>query len=343
MKISVRAVIALSFFGLSFFGSVQSQDPDAPVFDAEVPDFDIDFESCVFAAADGSDIGDITCTFTAQGGTGHSITSAIKDDDCVSDLQAGSGVSLDPNPITTPVTPTTSTYSVTVSLANSAAPAGTTNIEFCLQTKVKGDDNNVYNWIGQKVKLAVNVNGQFSTTGALSTETFVGNQADAQNLGQIASYTVSAYRCDSDGDRASDTPLKLGENFYLCAEGSQSVLIDGIDTLKADKNGQPTLNLISAGGDRNSNTFVYGTGGNKVVIATRLPSNFYENAVGVSLSGTTDISIGGRRQLVRIMQEASPPESVDFSMEVGVVSSGAVSVSVFGAAAVLGAVAALLL
>ena len=43
------------------------------------------------------------------------------------------------------------------------------------------------------------------------------------------------------------------------------------------------------------------------------------------------------------MQEALPLESADFSMEVKVESSGTFSTSMFGAAAVFGAVAALML
>merc|ERR1712176_563683 len=217
--------------------------------------------------------------------------------------------------------------------ANSAAPPGSSSIDFCLKTEVMGTDGFVYDWIGQKIKLDVNVDGTFSTSG-LSTTAFDGNTATAADAGD-ATFGVSVERCDSNGNAVpTDTELSLGENFFLCVEGDQtSVLIDNIRDLTATKGGVADLNLVAINGDgsgegnRNPNTFVYGNGTNKVVIATRLPSPFFTTGGSVTLSGTANVSLGRRRRLGRSLQEGSvmEEESADFSMQVSIAGSSGAS------------------
>merc|ERR1712025_448347 len=96
----------------------------------------------------------------------------------------------------------------------------------------------------------------------------------------------------------------------------------------AAKDGVTDMNLVAMDGDgsgegnRNPNTFIYGNGSNKVVIATRLPAPFFEVGGAVTLSGTANISTGGRRRLGRSLQEAAAAdESAGFSMEVAIVGS----------------------
>ena len=142
-------------------------------------------------------------------------------------------------------------------------------------------------------------------------------------------------RCDSNGNAvADDTELSLGENFFLCVEGDQSaVVINSIREMMATKDGVTDLNLVatigdgSGEGDLNPNTFVYGYGSNKVVIATRLPSVFFAAGGAVTLSGTTNINTGGRRRLSRSMQASasSAKESAAFSMKVEIAGSSDVS------------------
>ena len=121
------------------------------------------------------------------------------------------------------------------------------------------------------------------------------------------------------------------------------ILISSIRDLTATKGGVTDLSLVAAvgdgsgKGDRNPNTFVYGNGSNKVVVATRLPSTFFAAGGAVTLSGTANISTGGRRRLVRTMQEisTSAKESADFSMEVAIVGSDSSGASAIKATAVM--------
>lgn len=460
MKIYAYAVLGLSFFGLvkGNLGALKSTQiatlggHDENILEAvdvsdfkrrlppyvAAPDFDIalnDESPCVFTLnPDGSDIGSITCTFTADGGVGHSISSAVYDEDC--ENPAPAYVVQDTSPIT--ILDTTdnkfSTYEVTVYIANSAietdanacgscygtgdvgeccdtcdsvrqayavadwgfdqnsiwqclddydlyADSGRKVIQFCLKAEVKDKSGDVYDWIGQKFALTVDFYKHFTTgslTGLTTTKAFDGNVAKTVQAG-YASYTVSVFRCDSNGDRASDTALSLGDNLYICVKGDQSgLLINDIVNLYAQVEGvnpnfpNPNTNpspvvyqtlveeMTAVAG-----TFVYGRNTNKLVVATRFTSNFFETEGIVSLNGEVNIAYGASqstappgasqspqpqstappaRQLVRIMQEALPLESTaDFSIEVALKSSGAFSTSMFGAAIVFGAVAALVL
>ena len=304
--------------------------------------------SCAFDAAT-PDVGDITCSFTASGGAGHSITSDVyAASDC--EGSAPTGVVQDDNPTFTLVsgdgtTQEESTYSATISLTNSVETTGADSIDFCLKVEVEDSNGDVYDWIGQKITLNVDLDGSFSTGSDLTTTTFDGN-TDVNDIGTVT-FGVTAYRCDETGETSSDSILELGENFFLCVEGEQdAVIINDITTLgatKDDDNDDTDLALITDG-NPNSNTFVYGKESEKVVVATRLPATFFEDDGAVTLEGTADIVTGGgTRKLaqVRIMQES--PQSADFSMIVEVESSSAASLSTFGVAAAFGLVAALVL
>ena len=325
--------------------STPSKNPTPSPTYASAPDFDIVLVSCTFTPGT-TDVGDIVCEFDGKGGVGHDITSALyAASDC--EGSAPTGVVQDDNPTFTLVsgdgtTQESSTYSATISLANSAVPTEATSIDFCLKVEVKDSDGDVYDWIGQKITLNVDLDGSFSTESDLTTTPFDGN-TDVNDIGTVT-FSVTAYRCDETGETSSDSILELGENFFLCVEGEQdAVIINDITTLDATKNGVTDLALID-GATPNSNTFVYGKESEKVVVATRLPATFFEDDGAVTLEGTAEIVTGGgTRKLaqVRIMQES--PQSADFSMTVEVESSSAASLSAFGVAAAFGLVAALVL
>ena len=156
--------------------------------------------------------------------------------------------------------------------------------------------------------------------------------------------TLTAFRCDDDGDASTDTNLELGETYFLCVNGDQdTVIVKDINSLNAIKAGVSDLPLI-AGGTPNTNTFVFGKESEKIIIATRLPATFFEADGFVTLEGTAEIKRGGgNRKLaqVRILQEST--ESADFSMTVKVESSSAASVSAFGVVTVFGVVVAFVL
>ena len=319
-------------------------DTPAPTY-ASAPEFDITLDSCTFTPGT-TDVGDIVCNFDAKGGVGHDITSAIyAASDC--EGSAPTGIEQDPSPTFTLVsgdgtTQETSTYSATISLANSAVPTDATSIDFCLKVEVKDSNGDVYDWIGQKITLGVGLDGTFSTGSDLTTTTFDGN-TEADDIGTVT-FGVTAYRCDETGEASSDSILELGENFFLCVDGDQdAVIINDITTLEATKDDDTDVALITEG-EPNPNTFVYGKETGKVVVATRLPATFFEDDGAFTLEGTAVIVTGGgTRKLaqVRIMQES--PQSADFSMTVEVESSSAASLSAFGVAAAFGLVAALVL
>ena len=326
--------------------STPSKNPTPSPTYASAPDFDIVLVSCTFTPGT-TDVGDIVCEFDGKGGVGHDITSAIyAASDC--EGSAPTGVVQDDNPTFSSAlesgsqTQEESTYSATISLANSAVPTDATSIDFCLKVEVEDSDGDVYDWIGQKITLGVDLDGSFSTGSALTTTPFDGN-TDINDIGTVT-FGVTAYRCDETGETSSDSILELGENFFLCVEGEQdAVIINDITTLDATKNGVTDLALID-GATPNSNTFVYGKESEKVVVATRLPATFFEDDEVVTLVGNAVIVTGGgTRKLaqVRIMQES--PQSADFSMTVEVESSSAASLSAFGVAAAFGLVAALVL
>jgi len=154
----------------------------------------------------------------------------------------------------------------------------------------------------------------------------------------------------------------VGENFFLCVKGSQSqVVISNIKEMTATKT-DPTLSLSivtevddgSGEGTSNSNTFVYGNGQNKVVIATRLPAIYFASDGPVTFSGSANIVVGNevspdtRRRLSRSMQvaSASSEESANFSMVIQVAgmddASSASAIKTIAAMFFAAAVAALI-
>jgi len=320
----------------------------SPTF-AGAPDFSIVLDTCSFTeSSDGTDVGDISCVFNATGGINHNVSSAIYNSNCSSPAPAG--VTQDANPAFDLVSGSekSSIYNVTISLTSAAIPKGATSINFCLKTEVKDSNGDVYDWTGQKIALGVAVDGTFGSfsTSDLTTSIFNGNTNDAKDVG-TTTFTVQAFRCDSTGVTVSNEVLSFGENFFLCVTGHQSaVVIDSINTLKVSKSDVSTnFNLITSG-NNNANTIVYGAGTNAVVIATLLPAKFFVTSGDITLSGDATIrTSGSERQLVRIERKPSVSDSADFSMEIEVEASGAISNFVFEfvAAALVGVVAALVL
>lgn len=305
----------------------------SPTYGLAAPKYDIRLDSCSFAATGSPDIGDITCKFKADGGEDHNINSAIYNADCSSD-EAPAGITQDGtgtfqrSETNNGVNQETSTYEVVISLANDAAPEDSDFIDFCLMTNVTDKDGDVYDWIGQKIRLNVYTDGDFSTYSNLTTVEFNGISQDQENAGD-ANFGVTAYRCDASGTKPDDfrDSVRLEENFFLCVEGQQSgVVIKSIDELKAKQATKDDVNLITGTDQENTNTFVYGKNSNKVVIATRFPATSFETASTITLEGKSTIVTGGvvnGRRLGRSMQEVSAApgeESADFSMEIGIVA-----------------------
>jgi len=294
------------------------------------PVYDIEFVSCGFVTAtDAIDVGDIACSFTASGGVGHTIESQIMDDDCTSTFTQ-TGVVQDANPTFVAdddggsTTEQGSTYDVVISLDYSAVQSD--DIAFCLLTSVLDVERDSYAAIGQRIRLPVNIDGTFNTDG-LTTEVAEVSTEEAAETGQ-ANFLVTAKRCDTDGNEVTkDTELSVGENFFLCVNGSQNVVISGIQELVATKNNVVDVILVTSTGagsegTNNANTFVYGKDTNQIIIATRIPSRFFQGTGSITLTGAANIGVGGRRRLVRLMQETSTSEeSSDFSTEIPIVAS----------------------
>ena len=98
----------------------------------------------------------------------------------------------------------TSEYEVTISLANSAAVANSNSIAFCLKTEVKDKADNVQIWLGQKIKLDVKTNGDFSTESTLTTTKFDGISTEVSDAGDVT-FRVGVERCDANGNKVTDT------------------------------------------------------------------------------------------------------------------------------------------
>jgi len=291
------------------------------------PEYSLSFSGCSFvsnSADDVEDFGDIVCSFTASGGTDHTVTSEIYGVDCESSSTPPAGVAQDEEStfdrtVVTDSNQESSTYQVTISVAHSAVLSG--GFQFCLMTDVKDSTGEIYDFIGQKISLPATYDGNFNV-GGLTTEASDGITQTAADAG-TASFTVDAFRCNIAGTQVSDDlELSLGENFFLCVEGSQSsVRIVNIESLLASKDNIENIDLIAADGSTPS-TFLYGLNTNKAVIATRLPSRFFSSDGAITLTGTAVIENGGGRRLARLMQETSTSEEAsEFSMDIPVVAS----------------------
>jgi len=264
-------------------------------------------------------LGSIVCRSYPYGASGFNIRTAIYDSAC-DNPATPTGVSVRggafPQSL---VTGSTSQYMreyvYNVDIYDTAVPQG--DLEICLLMEVYDTAGDVYDWIGQKITLALSVDGDF-TTDSLSTALYDGTTNPLQNTGSLA-FKVSILRCDANGGEITGggAPLNVGDNFFLCVRGSESqVVVNTIQGLAATKDSE-NIALI-ADKVSNANTFVFGEGQNQVVIATRLPSPFFLSAGSVTFEGSANIVVNGRRRLSRSMQALEAEESADFSMDIGV-------------------------
>jgi len=262
-------------------------------------------------------LGTIVCRSYPTGASGFNIRTGIFDSAC-DNPATPTGVS--GRAWASPPTPTSGRttmreYVYSMDIYDTAVPQG--DLEICLLMEVYDTAGDVYDWIGQKITLALSVDGDF-TTDSLSTALYDGTTNPLQNTGSLA-FKVSILRCDANGGEITGggAPLNVGDNFFLCVRGSESqVVVNNIQGLAARKDSE-NIALI-ADKVSNANTFVFGEGQNQVVIATRLPSPFFLSRGSVTFEGSANIVVNGRRRLSRSMQALEAEESADFSMDIGV-------------------------
>jgi len=328
-----NSLFAASLLVSSVFGEGSAYSPG--------PTYLLTFGDCIFAEDSSTDVGDITCDFTANGGKDHTVSSTVTSfDTCTGD--ASDGIVKDtPDAATRDDSNSdlaawpyqeTSDYSVTISLQSAAAPnkQGDNKIKFCLTTSVYDSTSALQYWESRKIEFDVKIEGDFTTAEELTTSFYDGIEDTVEDIADYE-FGVTAFRCDSSGTAEADKVLSLGENFFLCVEGDKdNVRITSIDNLKATKTGKELV-LISAAIAQNQNTYVYGQGDKKVVIATRLTAGFFEDGQSVTLSGVANLETGQRRQLSIRNMQAADAEGSGFSMEVGIVPSNGSGASAFKA------------
>ena len=251
--------------------------PEVSVLAAPTYDIALGGTGCVFTASaeeDDTNFGTMSCTFDAEGDSSHVVSSKLFGSDCKSPVTPGL---IQENLIPTS-TGLTSTNEVPVLIKNSAFDTGT-SVEFCIKASVTDGAGVVYDWIGQKVKLAVEVNPVASFSSAGETEVSITVYDGVSNVVKeetsTTSLVVSAYRCDGGGNRVNGQ-LSQADDFFMCIEGDQNAaVIDVINTLTATK-GNKAQELIVEGIQDALKTFVYGLGTNKAIVSTRLSIDFFD-------------------------------------------------------------------
>ena len=306
------------------------------------PEYDIELVGCSFAEDNsGVNIGSVTCDFKGLGGDNHDVYSDLLGADCNSDPPVGVTYDGSGSFVDTEIDSfqESFTYKAIITISKSLATSAS-SVTFCQKTYVDDSTGQLQDWIGQKITLDISLDGNFETAG-LTTEEFDGNTGptDAGNL----LFGVEIVRCDEQGETITGQPLAVGDNLFFCIKGDKSnVLITNIQDMRADKTGITTysivsLNTVGTEGSNNVNTFIYGKGTNEIVVATRIPIQFYQDNNSITIKGTANLAIGSRRKLGREMQAAA--ESSDFEMKVEVAASSASAIKAiatvsFGAIAV---------
>ena len=288
---------------------------DSASYDIEVispaPTYNITLSEsrCEFTA-DITSIGTVTCTFEANGDSNHVVDSVLFGPDCSADTNAGL------TQVSTDFTPNgeSSTYAVSVSIDNNALEVGGESVAFCIQASVKaGGSDDVYAQLGQRVRLDLATDGFFSfgTTPAVADS--ISAEADALDT----TLTVGAYQCDESGTETSD-PLSLDDTLYICIDGKQdTVIIDAIENLQAEKSGVSPLSIIDDGSAiiNPAITAVDNLDSNKAIVTTKLPLTFFKSTEPVTVSGNAEIKAGGSGQ----------PSNTEFTCPLGTITPGTVS------------------
>lgn len=202
-----------------------------------------------------------------------------------------------------------------------------TSVEFCIKASVTDGAGVVYDWIGQKVRLDVEVNPVASFSSACETEVSITVYEGVSNAvsggTSTTSLVVSAYRCDGGGNRVNGQ-LSQADDFFMCIEGDQNAaVIDVINTLTATKGVKAQELIVNEDIQDALKTFVYGLGTNKAIVSTRLSIDFFEDAEPIVMSGEAAVSpsgglfgTNGRKLALRMLVDKEAP--AEFNVLVGV-------------------------
>ena len=229
-------------------------------------------------------------------------------------------------------------YSVTVD-----ATIGTNEIEsfqFCIRTEVKNAELQVMTFHQQLLQSEFDLSGNFLVNN-INSSNF--SNEEGKDFG-LKNYPLRAFRVDADGNTTSSA-LQSGIILYIKIESTTiGVLIDTVSKFEAKKNDKIDLTVEN----NPSNFFIVGQSTQTVTVACRLPVSFFEASTSITLVGSVQFEIQGRRYLGRVTQavpKTNEGGSADFQMQVDFVSldkssSADKATSAFGS---LGLVAALVL
>ena len=280
------------------------------------PTYNIALNECNFIPGI-TNIGTATCTFDANGDTGHVVDSVLNGPDCLAANTNDGLTQVNPDFISNGET---STYAVSVSIENSALEAGDTSVAFCIETSVKaGGSNDTYAQLGQRVKLDLLTDGSFSSN---LTSAAVADGISAVVDSLDTTLTVNAYHCDASGASTSRL-LSLDDTMYICIDGDQDiVIIDAIDNLQATKSGVSSLRIIDDGSIANEAiTTIYDPDTNKAIVTIKLPFDFFKTSDAVTVSGNAEISAGGSGRQLSMSRSVvdQGADSTKFNIKVGVI------------------------
>jgi len=274
----------------------------------------------------------ITCSVQGTGDGNSYMTASLKSvDDCQTSIASEIAVTFRPDMSWEQSGPSSYEYILTtefeitlpntsVEFASRLPQSESDNLDWCLKVELLDYYDRVMYWKGTIVELQINSNNGVSTTG-MTTTPFNGME-DIQTDKSVINFSAMAYRCNGNGNAMNQAPpLVLGENFFICLEamGDGNLQItDLIDSefTKGDFFLQP----------KDLETYYLGWRTNKVVMATRLPLQYFENDAPVKFHGYLEVEINadnpsGNRRLVRIMQEDTTDEkTADFSMDIAIVA-----------------------
>jgi len=199
----------------------------------------------------------------------------------------------------------------------------TSDVGFCVHSKVMDNKGNVMKYRKQLVTVAVDYTATFQLN--ITSEKFNGTNFTATEL-ETVKFGVIVSRCNSEKDDmvAPDIPaLSIDDPLYICIKSTtDGVVVNKIIDFKLKKTEYDGYMAIESE-KRDVNTFVKDKKSDVVQVGTRPRASLFEDNNNIIIEGTAELGIGAGRYLARFMEEVNDGvgTSSNFEMEVEVITA----------------------
>jgi len=204
------------------------------------------------------------------------------------------------------------------------------DVQFCLHTKVMDNETNVMKYHKQLVGISIDYTAKFQLN--ITSTPFSGFNKTAAELG-TGNFEVTVFRCNTGMVKMVDAaPLSIDDALYVCIKSETvDIVVKKITQFTFWKSGVSVYSAIVGGAD-DINTFQKDKGKTIVQVGTRPRASLFDNEEKIIIEGTAELGYkGSNRYLARFTQEVNNDASTsgNFEMEVEVIKANSAATNIF--------------